>query len=427
MLSTNKTEVVLGETNSFAYAYNAMGRLTNSTLTAATNPTPLTVSYSYDANGNRTLAEKGSQGSVASYQVDAQDRLVSVSTVSAGVTNGTAFSYNLAGDLTSATSASSVVNYSYDSFGNLLSAELNGTNIAYTVDPLNRRIGKSVNGAPVQKFLYQNQINPVAELDGSNRVVSLFVYGHKDHVPAYMIQGTNTYRILSDSAGSVRLVVNADTGEVAQRIDYDEFGNVLRDTHPGFQPFGFQGGLYDRDTGLVRFGARDYDPTIGRWLTKDPPGFEAGINFYAFCGNDPVNKIDPFGLGDYEAGFWELFGNALNNTADAIGQSFGQMIYDAVTGHWSSDQWKVISDLMWSTDTPAHPEATPYIEGALAISATATSIALIAGTTEAITGVRVELHGAHFEGCPPHLQGIKGSPGVHAYEWGKTIWRWPPH
>jgi RHS repeat-associated protein len=83
---------------------------------------------------------------------------------------------------------------------------------------------------------------------------------------------------------------------VAQRIDYDEFGNVLRDTRPGFQPFGFQGGLYDRDTGLVRFGARDYDPTIGRWLTKDPLGFEAGLNFYAFCGNDPVNRIDPFGL-----------------------------------------------------------------------------------------------------------------------------------
>jgi RHS repeat-associated protein len=70
------------------------------------------------------------------------------------------------------------------------------------------------------------------------------------------------------------------------------------DTCPGFQPFGFQGGLYDRDTGLVRFGARDYDPIIGRWLTKDPLGFEAGINFYAFCGNDPVNKIDPFGFDD---------------------------------------------------------------------------------------------------------------------------------
>jgi RHS repeat-associated protein len=259
-----------------------MGRLTQ----VYTNGS-LCSSYSYDAHGNRTAFTSATEA-VTNILHDAQDRLLQY--------GDAVYSYNLAGDLTSATSASSVVNYSYDSFGNLLSAELNGTNIAYTVDPLNRRIGKSVNGTPVQKFIYQNQLNPVAELDGSNRVVSLFVYGHKGHVPAYMIQGTNTYRILSDSVGSVRLVVNADTGEVAQRIDYDEFGNVLHDTHPGFQPFGFQGGLYDRDTGLVRFGARDYDPTIGRWLTKDPLGFEAGINFYVFCGNDPVNFVDPYGL-----------------------------------------------------------------------------------------------------------------------------------
>jgi len=35
-------------------------------------------------------------------------------------------------------------------------------------------------------------------------------------------------------------------------------------TSTGFQPFGFAGGLYDRDTNLVRFGARDYDPETGR-------------------------------------------------------------------------------------------------------------------------------------------------------------------
>jgi RHS repeat-associated protein len=190
----------------------------------------------------------------------------------------------------------SVVEYDYDSFGNLRSADLNGTNITYTVDPLNRRIGKTVDGIPVQKFIYQNQLNPVAELDGSNNVVSVFIYANKGNVPAYLVKDGVTYRIISDQVGSVRLVVNIADGSVVQRMDYDEFGNVLLDSNPGFQPFGFQGGLYDRDTGLVRFGARDYDPRIGRWLTKDALGFEAGINFYVFCGNDPVNQIDPFGL-----------------------------------------------------------------------------------------------------------------------------------
>lgn len=42
---------------------------------------------------------------------------------------------------------------------------------------------------------------------------------------------------------------------------------------PGFQPFGFAGGIQDPDTGPVLFGARDYDPAIGRFTTKDPTGF----------------------------------------------------------------------------------------------------------------------------------------------------------
>jgi hypothetical protein len=67
--------------------------------------------------------------------------------------------------------------------------------------------------------------------------------------PDYMVQGGQIYRIVSDHLGSVRLVVNTSDGTVAQRIDYDEFGNITTDTNPGFQPFGFAGGLYDPDTG----------------------------------------------------------------------------------------------------------------------------------------------------------------------------------
>jgi RHS repeat-associated protein len=70
--------------------------------------------------------------------------------------------------------------------------------------------------------------------------------------------------------GSPLLIVNASTGAVAERIDYDEFGNTTQDTSPGLTPFGFAGGLYDKDSRLVRFGGRDYDPSVGRWTSKDP-------------------------------------------------------------------------------------------------------------------------------------------------------------
>lgn len=79
-------------------------------------------------------------------------------------------------------------------------------------------------------------------------------------------------------------------------MDYDEFGNVINDTHPGFQPFGFAGGIYDVHTGLTRFGARDYDAQTGRWTSKDPIRFEGGDgNLYGYVANDPVNLVDENG------------------------------------------------------------------------------------------------------------------------------------
>ena len=83
-------------------------------------------------------------------------------------------------------------------------------------------------------------------------------------------------------------------------MDYDEFGRVLHDTNPGFQPFGFAGGMYDRDTGLVRFGARDYDAETGRWTAKDPMDFASGnTNLFSYAQDDPVDLVDPTGLYEY--------------------------------------------------------------------------------------------------------------------------------
>jgi hypothetical protein len=92
------------------------------------------------------------------------------------------------------------------------------------------------------------------------KAVSRFVYANRANVPDYMVKGGQTYRIVTDYLGSPRVAVNIADGSIAQRMNYDEFGNITTDTNPGFQPFGFAGGLYDSDTGLVRFGTRDYDP-----------------------------------------------------------------------------------------------------------------------------------------------------------------------
>ena len=102
---------------------------------------------------------------------------------------------------------------------------------------------------------------------------------------------------ISDHLERLRFVINTSTGAIAQRMDYDDWGNVLVNTAPDFTPFGFAGGMYDSQTKLVRFGARDYDPEVGRWTTKDPIGTNGrGLNYYSYSINNPISVTDPFGL-----------------------------------------------------------------------------------------------------------------------------------
>jgi RHS repeat-associated protein len=278
---TGKTETIGRTTTTYEYVPDNAGRLHQIKVNGAVAET-----YDYDANGNR-LSKSSSAGTEIGLPDD-QDRLLSYGSAS--------YTYGASGDLQSKTVAGATTWYSYDPFGNLVWSQLpSGTQIDYVTDGLNRRIGKKVNGQLVEGFLYQGQLRPVAWLNGAGQVYATFVYGTRVNVPEYMVTASGTFRILTDHLGSPRLVVNSSTGAVVQRIDYDAYGNVLSDTAPGFQPFGFAGGLYDRDTGLVRFGVRDYDPSVGRWTNKDPIRFAGGLNLYEYAAGDPVSMSDPSG------------------------------------------------------------------------------------------------------------------------------------
>jgi RHS repeat-associated protein len=277
---TEKVETIEGVTTTYAYGYDLTGR-----LETVSEDGVETARYQYDSNGNRTHVNGVEVGSY-----DEQDRLLTY--------GNAAYSYTANGELTGKTENGVTTQYSYDVLGNLMQVRLPGdVVIDYVIDGRKRRVGKKVNNELVQAFLYKGYFNPIAELDADGNVVSRFVYGSRINVPDYIIREGIAYRIISDHLGSPRLVVNVETGEVSQRMDYDTWGNVLQDTNPGFQPFGFAGGIYDPHTGLVRFGARDYDPEKGRWTAKDPIEFNGkDTNLYAYARLDPVNWIDPNGL-----------------------------------------------------------------------------------------------------------------------------------
>jgi len=194
--------------------------------------------------------------------------------------------------------------YGYDAFGDLKSVRLpDGTAIEYVIDSEGRRIGTKVDGTLVKGWLYGDRLRVVAETDGSGAVVSRFIYGTRSNVPDSMVKGGVTYRIISDHLGSPRYAIDTATGTIAWNNAYDEFGAAVGGT-PEFIPFGFAGGLYDAQTGLVHFGAREYDPQVGRWTTKDPLLFWGNArsfydwtaNIYQYCDGDPINFFDPSGL-----------------------------------------------------------------------------------------------------------------------------------
>lgn len=280
---TNKVETIGGVTNTSGYIYDIDGRLGQVWQNGALGAT-----YTYDTNGNRLTRN----AETATY--DAQDRVQSYA--------GTTFGWSPNGTLQTSAAGGQTTNYTYDVRGALTAVALpGGTQIGYVTDATGKRIGKQVNGSLQRGWLWSSNL-VVAQVDGNSSLTEDFIYGADVWTPSYMIAGANTYRILSDEGGSVRLVVDVGDGTVAQQLDYDEFGRVLGDSNPGFQPFGFDGGLYDPDTGLVRFGARDYSSETGQWTARDPILF-AGTQYslYAYVANDPINFLDPLGTGPFSA------------------------------------------------------------------------------------------------------------------------------
>ncbi|MFC1859130.1 RHS repeat-associated core domain-containing protein, partial [Thermodesulfobacteriota bacterium] len=282
---TAKSDTVDGITSNYGYTYDAMGR-----LLTVTKDSVQVEEYAYDANGARIFEMNLLRGiSARNFNYSDEDHLLSAGTVT--------FQYDADGFLTIKTDGVDITTYDYSSRGELLSVTLpDGRLIEYTHDPLGRRITKKIDGVMTEKYLWQGLTRLLAIYDSDDNLLMRFEYAD-GRMPVAMEKNGTMYYLTYDQVESLRAVADV-SGNVVKRIQYDSFGNIINDSDPSFEmPFGFAGGVYDKDTGLIRFGYRDYDPDVGRWTAKDPILFAGGdTDLYGYCLNDPVNFVDPLGL-----------------------------------------------------------------------------------------------------------------------------------
>jgi RHS repeat-associated protein len=278
-----------GPEGSRSYSYDGTGQ-----LTGVTGAHPET--YSYDDNGNRTLAgyEVGPGNRLSSdgtyeYTGDDEGNLVTKTRVADGAR--TEFTWDHRQRLTQV--------LVYDQWGTVLQEE------RFTYDALDRRIGVWVDAdgsgseAAVQTWTLYDGGNVYADFDGSGALTYRYLYGPAlDQLFARVdAAGSDIVWHLSDRQGSVRQLVNT-AGTVLDTLTYDSYGNLLSESHPeNGDRFKYTGREYDAILGMYYYRARYYAPGVGCFLSEDPLGFAGGdSNLYRYAGNSPANATDPSGM-----------------------------------------------------------------------------------------------------------------------------------
>ena len=175
-------------------------------------------------------------------------------------------------------------------------------------------------------------------------------YIYSDEEVIGFIYGGSKYLYLKNLQNDIIGIVDSN-GNIVARYVYDALGNHkvcnpdgTSNTNVRFigniNPFRYRGYYYHVETGLFMVGHRYYNPEWGRWLSPDSieyldPQSINGLNLYAYCGNDPVNRIDPSGHDWYNV-LWDL-ANTIAGLLNPISKitALGSVIIAAINGRWS--------------------------------------------------------------------------------------------
>jgi RHS repeat-associated protein len=296
----------------YTYTYDQASRVTSETLNGSTTTYTYdqtdqltsdgTATYTYDANGNRTMT---------GYSTGTGNEITSD-----GIWT---YYWDNEGNLIKKTKGSNAETWTfgYDNQNHLLWAKDSATDggsiltlATYTYDALGDRIEKDVwtsssGTTTVTRYAYDGQ-DVFAELDGTNTLQTRYLLGDEpDQYFARITVANGASWYLPDRLGSIRDITNA-SGAVQDHLAYDGFGNKISESNPSYSgSIGYAGMGLDGETSFYVTAGRYYDPHSGRWISQDPAGFGAGDdNLYRYVSNSPTNFTDPSGLSEQGANQW---------------------------------------------------------------------------------------------------------------------------
>jgi len=200
-----------------------------------------------------------------------------------------AYDWDANGNMIARTEGNQTTEFEYDYDNRLVRIVYpNGSEVRFGYDGLGRRVFRQ-EGASVRYFYFDGD-KIIAEREGSFWVVR-YLLGLKPcgHVVSGQVR---VYH--ADRLGSVRWVTDGSGNLVASYV-YEGFGKIVGQSGGGGGPYqfcGLWGYRNDQDAGLLHVGARYYEVETGRWVQKEPNGWQG----YLYCHNDPINKFDFNGL-----------------------------------------------------------------------------------------------------------------------------------
>nr|WP_246562084.1 RHS repeat-associated core domain-containing protein [Geobacter grbiciae] len=207
------------------------------------------------------------------------------------------FTYDNEGQLATRTGD----NYTFDD-AHRLTGITGSVSYQYKYDGAGNRLEATRNGATT-RYIYDTNGNLLAEADGTNAITRYYIYGNG--LLAMVTSGNQPYCYHFDGTGHT-VALTDSSANIVNRYAYTPFGAIGNQQEAISQPFKYVAkyGVMAEPNGLYYMKARYYDPSVGRFISEDPKGFDGGdVNLMAYTGNNPVMKTDPSGESGFTTGF----------------------------------------------------------------------------------------------------------------------------